>query len=127
MSYVYFNPNPLQRKNVGDCTVRCLAKALNISWDSAFIDLASHAFFSKDMPSSNSVINAYLHSKGYRRYVISNLCPDCYTFKDFANDHKEGTYIVGTGTHVACIKDGTLYDAWDSSSEVPLFYWKKEI
>ena len=124
--YVYFNPNPIQRKNSGDCTVRAIAKALNMSWDSAYIDLASQAFFNKDMPSSNAIVNSYLHSKGFRRYVISNLCPDCYTFKDFANDHPRGTFIVGTGTHVACIKDGRLYDSWDSSMENPVFYWKKE-
>ena len=124
--FVYYNPNPLQRKNVGDCTVRAISKALNSTWDSAFIDLASQAFFNKDMPSSNSVVSAYLHSKGFRRYAISNLCPDCYTFKDFANDHQKGTYVVGTGSHVACIKDGRLFDAWDSSNEVPIFYWRKD-
>ena len=122
----YYNPNPLQKKNIGDCTVRAISKALNTSWDSAYIDLASQAFFLKDMPSSNSIVNSYLHSKGFRRYAISNLCPDCYSFKDFANDHPKGTYILGTGSHVACVKDGVLFDSWDSSMEVPIFYWKKE-
>ncbi len=122
----YYNPNPLQKKNIGDCTVRAISKALNTSWDSAYIDLASQAFFLKDMPSSNSIVNSYLHSKGFRRYAISNLCPDCYSFKDFANDHPKGTYILGTGSHVACVKDGVLFDSWDSSMEIPIFYWKKE-
>lgn len=124
--YQKYNPNPLKRKNIGDCSVRALAKALNTTWDSAYIELASHAFFMKDMPSSNAVIGSYLHSKGFRRYVIPNICPDCYSFEDFAHEHDKGTYIVCTGTHVACIKDGDLYDAWDSSDEVVLFYWKRE-
>lgn len=124
--YRYFNPNPLQRKGVGDCTIRAIAKALDKSWDSGYIDLASQGFFMKDMPSSNVTLNSYLHSKGFRRYAISNLCPDCYTFKDFANDHKNGIYILGTGSHVACIQAGIIWDAWDSSTEVPEYYWRKE-
>jgi len=124
--YVYYNPNPRRRTESGDCTVRAIAKALNTTWDSAFIDLASQAFFNKDMPSSNAVVSSYLHSKGFRRYTISNLCPDCYSFKDFARDHPKGTYIVGTGTHLACIKDGRIFDSWNSENEVPLVYWKKE-
>ena len=126
MAYVYYNPNPYQRRGIGDCTIRCLAKALNTSWDSAYIELASQGFFLKDMPSSNIVLNSYLHSKGFRRYAISNLCPDCYTFRDFAKDHPKGTFIVGTGTHVACIKDSNLYDSWNSTDETPIFYWKRE-
>lgn len=126
MSYSYFNPNPYQRKGIGDCTVRAIAKATDSTWDSAYIDLASQGFFLKDMPSSNAVLNAYLHSRGFRRYAISNLCPDCFNFKDFADEHKKGIYILGTGTHVACIKDGRIWDAWDSSMEIPLMYWKKE-
>ena len=124
--YVYYNPNPRRRTESGDCTVRAIAKALNTTWESAFIDLASQAFFNKDMPSSNAVVNAYLQSKGFRRYAISNLCPACYTFKDFANDHPKGTYIVGTGTHIVCIQNGRIYDSWNSENEIPLFYWKKE-
>lgn len=125
MSYSYYNPNPLRKQN-GDCTVRAIAKALNKTWDSAYIDLASHGFFLKDMPSSNVVVNSYLHSKGFRRYAISNLCPDCYTIKDFANDHKNGTFIVGTGTHVVCVQNGRYYDSWQSGDEIPEYYWRKE-
>jgi hypothetical protein len=79
-----------------------------------------------DMPSSNAVLNSYLRSKRFRRNVVSNLCPDCYTFSDFAREHPKGTYIVCTGTHVACIKDGIIYDSWDSSDEVVIFYYERE-
>lgn len=125
--YAYYNPNPFHRKNIGDCTIRCLSKALNISWDSAYIDLASQGFFLKDMPSSNVVLNSYLHSKGFRRYVISNLSPDTYTIRDFANEHKRGVFILGTGTHVVCLINGCYFDSWDSGDEQPIYYWKREV
>lgn len=27
--YIYYNPNPLERKDTGDCAIRAVAKALN--------------------------------------------------------------------------------------------------
>lgn len=124
--YVYYQPNPFNKGGIGDCTVRSISKALNMSWDSAYIDLASQGFFLKNMPSSNAVINSYLRSKGFRRYAVSNLSSACYSIRDFANEHKKGTFIVGTGTHVAAVINGNYYDSWDSGSECIEYYWKKE-
>lgn len=127
MAYIYFNPNPSKRINKGDCTVRAIAKALNISWDTAYIDLVMQGYLLKDMPSSNEVMNSYLRSKRFSKRTIPDLCPDCYSFEDFSNDYQDGTYVVGTGTHVAAIVDGVIYDAWNSSDCVPIYYYKKEI
>lgn len=126
MSYKYYNPNPRHNNSVGDCTIRAVSKALNIPWETAYIDLVMQGYEIGDMPSSNVVLNSYLRSKWFRRNVVSNLCPDCYTFSVFAREHPKGTYIVCTGTHVACIKDGIIYDSWDSSDEVVIFYYERE-
>lgn len=125
--FVYYNPNPRNRKNVGDCTVRAVSKALGISWETAYIDLVMQGYFLADMPSSNVVMSSYLHSKGFKKHVIDDLCPDCYSIKDFADEHFRGTYILGTGTHVVCVVDGNYYDSWDSGDEVPVYYYQKEI
>ena len=127
MSYQYYQPNPLHKNGgKGDCTVRAISKALGMSWDTSYIDLVMQGYLLKDMPSSNDVMNSYLRSKGFRRYSIPNDCPDCYTFEDFANDHPNGTYIVGTGTHVACIDRGILFDSWNSCDCTPLYFYEKE-
>lgn len=125
MAFSYYNPNP-KNKNTGDCTVRAASKALNQSWETTYIDLVSVAYDLADLPSSNTVFNAYLRSKGFRREVIPNYCPDCYTFEDFAEEHFKGTYIVCSGSHVACVRDGTLFDSWDSSQCVAIYYYEKE-
>jgi hypothetical protein len=79
------------------------------------------------MPNANNVWDSYLRSKGYKRYIIPNTCPDCYTIENFAEDHPHGTYIVATGSHVVCIKDGgQILDNWDSSQAVPTYYYTKE-
>ena len=80
-----------------------------------------------DMPSSNSVWGAVLRGEGFRRHNLPNMCPECYTLEEFAEDHPHGIYVVGTGNHVATIRDGWIMDAWDSSSEIATFYWRKEI
>lgn len=125
MAFILFKNNPRNR-NVGDCVIRAVSKALNIPWETAYIDMVMEGYAMADMPSSNSVLNAYLHSKGFRRYVIPNECEDCYSIRQFAEDHPYGTYIVCTGTHTVAVKDGCYFDSWDSGDETPLFYWKKE-
>ncbi len=78
-----------------------------------------------DMPSSNSVWGAVLRQNGFSRYAIPNTCPDCYTIGDFADENPKGTYVVGTGNHVCTIRDGVVFDSWDSRREIPQYYWKK--
>ena len=123
--WVEYNNNPTARK-VGDCAVRAVAKALNIDWETAYTLIASNGFAMGDMPSSDSVWGAVLRQHGFYRDIIPNSCPDCYTAEDFANDHPEGVFVLGFGGHVATVVDGNLYDAWNSSQEVPIFYWSKK-
>ena len=123
--YQFFNPNPRHQKPVGDCVIRALSKALNIPWESAYLDMSMEGYDRGDMPSSNSVLDAYLRSKGFRKYVIPNDSPSCYTFADFAGEHFKGTYIVCTGSHVACIDSGLIWDSWDSSECCPIYYYER--
>ena len=122
--WMQYNPNPVSR-NVGDCSVRAISAALGIDWESAFALIASNAFQMGDMPSSNSVWGSVLRQHGFRRSVIPNSCPDCYTAEDFAAEHPEGIYVLGFGNHVATVKDGQILDSWDSSKEIPQYFWWK--
>ena len=117
-----YNPNPVSR-NVGDCSVRALTVALGVDWEEAFALLSANAFQMADMMSSNGVIGSVLRQHGFRRSVIPNSCPDCYTIEQFAEDNPIGTYVVGTGNHVVAVKDGLIMDSWDSSKEIPIYYW----
>lgn len=120
-----YNPNPAGR-SVGDCAVRAVAAALGEDWETAYARIANNGFLMGDMPSSNSVWGAVLRQNGFTRSVIPNSCPNCYTLAQFAEDHPDGIYVVGTGNHVATVRDGLIWDAWDSSDEVPVYYWQKE-
>ena len=87
--------------------------------------IAVNGYGMGDMSSSNSVWGAVLRQNGFSRKAIPDTCPDCYTFADFARDNPEGVFVLGTGTHVATVKDGVLYDSWDSRSEIPQYVWYK--
>lgn len=123
--YIEYNPNPNGRR-VGDCAIRALAKALGIDWETAYAKVVKNGFLMADMPSSDSVWGSVLRANGFERNVIPNTCPYCYTAEMFCQEHPEGTYVLGFGGHVATVKDGDLYDSWDSSNEIPTYYYEKK-
>ena len=125
MTWCRWNPNPSGR-NVGDCAVRAVAKALNISWDTAYVTICNEGFRLTDMPSSNAVWGSVLKRNGFQRYAVPNNCPDCYTAEDFCRDHQHGVFVLCFGSHVATADSGTLFDSWDSSREIVQYYWSKE-
>lgn len=124
MTWQKYNPNPVGR-SVGDCAIRAVAKALNVPWETAYAMIAVNGFAMGDMPSSNGVWGAVLRQNGFYRSAIESDCPDCYTAEDFCKDHPKGVFVLGFGNHVATVEDGILYDSWDSTSEIPQYYWHK--
>ena len=123
--WVMFNNNPTAR-SVGDCSVRAVSLALGTDWETAYAKLAAMGYMMGDMPASNAVWGAVLRQNGFYREEIPNTCPDCYTAEDFCQDHPEGVFVLAFGEHVATVIDGQIFDSWDSSNEIPMFYWYKK-
>lgn len=119
-----YNPNP-NGARVGDCTVRALSKALDKSWEQTYSELAVQGFAMCDMPSANHVWGAYLRKNGFKKYIMPDECPDCYTVRDFCRDNPKGVFVLALSGHVVAVRDGNYFDTWDSGGEVPLYYWKK--
>lgn len=120
----YYNPNPAGRM-VGDCSVRAISAALDVSWDEAFDLLALNSKEMCDMPSSDAVIGSVLRQHGFVRSIIPSSCPDCYTVGEFADNFDRGIYVLGTGNHVVCVRNGVVMDSWDSQRELPIFMWRR--
>lgn len=123
--YSHYNPNP-QNKRVGDCVVRAISKAIDQTWEQTYIELSLLGYLMGDLLSSNPVWGAYLKSRGFVREMIPSECPECYTIADFCREYPHGVYVIGTGSHAVAVIDGIIFDAWDSSAETPLYFWRKE-
>lgn len=113
--------------------VRAISFATGQSWDATYWDLCDKGFLRAEMPSWNSSWWDLLKDKGFKRHIIPDSCPECYTVEDFCKDHPQGTYILfipysseSTG-HVVAVQSGSVYDTWDSTQQIPLAYWKKEV
>lgn len=129
--YVYLNVNP-DKKRTTDCVIRGVSFVLDQDWDTTFTHIAVECIKEHDMPEYNYIWAGYLRRRGFKRFMISDTCPNCYTVKDFCRDNPVGTYllvIVGYGSdggHVVAVRDGNYFDIWDSGNEVPTYYWVKE-
>ena len=122
--WIYYQPNPVRSTPTGDCTVRAIAKALDVTWDDAHDMTCYMSKMMGDIQNANAVVGGVLRSNGFIRQVIPNRCPDCYTVRDFCYDNPYGLYVLGTGTHFVTVEDGNYYDSWDSGDEIVTFFWE---
>jgi len=106
--------------------IRAISKTVGMPWEDTYLDVMLQGFTMHDMPSSNDVWGTYLAEHGFKRYVIPDTCPNCYTVSQFVRDNPELTGILATGTHVVAVANGDYFDTWDSGNEIPIYYWRKE-
>lgn len=122
--YVYKNLNPYN-KHVGDCVVRAIANSTDSDWVDVYDGITRLGRILKDMPSSNSVWGAYLKEQGFKKHIIPNTCPNCYSVKDFCRDNPKGNFILILDGHAVSVVDGNYYDIYDCGDEVPLYYFSE--
>lgn len=117
-----FNPNPVNAR-VEDCAQRAISAALNVDWDTASDMIYDMAKAMGTTTHDDAAWGAVLRWAGFYRAAIPNTCPDCYTVKDFCLDHPRGVYVLKTSGHVVAIINGKAWDTWDSTGEIPSYYW----
>ena len=126
MAYKFFNPNP-DGKLIDDCTIRALSIVLKLDWETVYTKLSILGLMYHDMMNANYIWAKLLDEYGFRRHVIPDTCPSCYTVRQFAIDNPEGTFLLATGSHVVVVIDGDYYDTFDSGDYVPICFWKQEV
>lgn len=123
--YVPYNPNPCGL-STGDCTVRAISKALDISWDDAHDILSEFSKNMCDLPHKDWVCGAVLRANGFRRVIVPDTTPIGYSAADFTEDNPRGTYVLGFRGHCCTVVNGDIYDSLDSSNEKPIYVWFRE-
>lgn len=121
--WIKYNPNPRGNSRAGDCVIRGITKLTGKPWEDVYTELSIYGYSFGDWGNSNAVFDAYLRDQGYKRSVIPNTCPNCYTVNQFCEDNPNGCFLVCTGRHVIGIENGDYFDSWDSGSEMPIYYY----
>lgn len=121
--WVKYNPNPRGNSRAGDCVIRGITKLTGKPWEDIYTELSIYGYSFGDWGNSNAVFDAYLRDQGYKRSVIPNTCPNCYTVNQFCEDNPHGRFLVCTGRHVVGIENGDYFDSWDSGGEMPIYYY----
>jgi len=122
--WIYANPNPC-RSEEPDCVVRAIAIATGKTWDEVHWDLCVLSHEKCTMPSVNWLWELYLKRNGFEKFLLPDNCPECITVRKFCERYREGTYIIGTGSHAVAIVCGNYVDSWDSGDEIPTYYFRK--
>ena len=117
-----FNPNPVGNRTE-DCAQRAISAALDVSWDTASDLIYDLAKGMGTTTHDDAAWGAVLRRAGFMRTVIPNRCSDCYTVDDFCREHPQGVYVLKTSGHVVTVIDGQAWDTWDSTGEIPQYYW----
>lgn len=124
--WIYANPNPC-RQEEPDCVVRAISLATGRSWDDVHWDLCMLSHINCTMPSTNWLWEAYLKQHRFEKFLLPASCPSRTTVKEFCKQYRKGTYVIGTGSHAVCVKDGDYLDSWDSGSEIPTYFFRKRV
>ena len=124
-TWVYANPNPC-RSEEPDCVVRAIAVATGKTWDRVHLDLCLLSHEECTMPSVNWLWEKYLRRCGFEKFLPEETCPACVTVREFCRRYPEGTYVIGTGNHAVCVRDGDWYDSWDSGDERLSFFMRRK-
>ena len=123
--WIFANPNPC-RKEEPDCVVRAISLATEQTWDEVHEDLCRLSGVLCTMPSVNWLWGRYLSMCGFEKFMLPESCPECVTVREFTRRFPEGTYVIGTGNHAICIRNGNHMDLWDSGDEVPTYFYRKK-
>ena len=123
--YHYHNENPKDRRT-DDCVVRAIATATGQSWDKTLMGLTQCALKHKYMIHCPELYGKYLKELGWVKQKQPKKSNNKkYKASEFLQNFK-GTAVANLGTfHVACLKDGQVWDIWDSSNEIVGNYWTK--
>ena len=121
LHFVRRNPDPEGRSR-SDCGVRSICLALDLDYETVFNELlpmqrrTSYRYTRDDIyycggtPAGGlqpRVMREYLQRKGWH----STTCPPGTKFKA---EHLPARCIAELATHFVCVRDGAIWDTWDS-------------
>ena len=116
--WVYYQPNKKDIKDgYGDCTIRALSKALNLTWIETYLKTVPFCieYQTPNIFNLPQKLEAEVMAKlGFTYHGVSNKKgAKRPTVEKFAKEHPVGTFIVNVANHEVAVVDGKYYDTWD--------------
>lgn len=130
MEFKQHNINPKGWKT-GDCVVRALAGANNMSWESTYLTLCDIGANKCRMPNDKATYEAFLKQRGWTKYKMPVWYDafgkkNRYTVKDLVDEYPNRVIVISVAHHLTYANKGTLIDLWNCGSKSVGNYWMKE-
>ena len=124
--FVKINKNP-KKKVVNKNIVSAVAVLFCLSWQTAKEILEYIGKANGEEPFSLATLDLFFRTNDF--YSCNPYC--CNDVKkcnvsDFADEHKEGRFMLLTNDHVVPVIDGIYLDYYDSKDEMVIMYWSGE-
>ena len=128
--YTYLNLNP-KGKFDGDCVIRAIALATNQAWEQTVRDLTELGIKKGLVCNDKKLYPLYLKEK---RFIECKEPRDCFNYKMSVKDWLKGEklddiiIVANVGSHhITCIKNGSVHDIWNCSTQTMHKYWYKKV
>lgn len=132
--FTFYNANPKARLTT-DCVIRAISTALEIPYINVLRDLLSLQIYTGYDIADTRLYDQYLKKQGWikmpqpkkddkKKYTGVEWCK----FLQYWNNDRYNKMIAHIGNgHIVAIKDGKIFDTWDSSEGCIGNYWIKGI
>lgn len=125
--FKYYNANPKNKKTT-DCVVRAICTALDQSYEQTLREMIELQIKTGYDMSDVKGFGKYLESKGWIKQKQPRKSNNTkYTGWEFVRIFNGVCVANIGGNHTVCIKEGKVYDIWDSTDGCIGNYWTKEI
>lgn len=126
MEFKRTNLNPKEWKHEGDCVVRALAAANNMSWEKTYSLLCEIGLKKCRMPNSKYTYEQLLKNYDWIKYKMPKHSDGRrYTVKELADEKPNDRIVVSMANHLSFIDKGTLVDTWNCGNKSVGNYWIK--
>lgn len=124
-TFKYYNANP-KNKRTTDCVIRAICVALDQSYEQTVKELTDVWLSTGYDMSDTKCFGKYLELKGWSKQKQPRKSDNKkYTGKEFVKNFKGVCVANIGGNHVVCIKNGRVFDIWDSTDGCIGNYWTR--
>lgn len=123
------NNNPTakdgKQHDKGDCVIRALAMAADITWLEAFDNLTAEARKTYNVVNDKACYRAALLAYGFTKNTAKAVKgKKRMTIEELCKKHSKGRFFVEIANHCTAVVDGVCYDTWNCANKCVYTYWK---